>query len=276
MLSEDQSIHREVAEAILKRHDLMAMALQHDHYARGSKSTDPLILISIGTRACDKIMASAYAHDLLICTLIPAQSFNALLDQHQAELEVSRVTAVFMDQPISRQIALARLIVPSAQAIGTVFGRVSVAQRQSVEKYAEEAGLQVYQSFLDDDQNPVQVLTPIIQRSDVFLAIADSANFNRSVSRWALYISLRNKIPLIGFSSNYAEAGAVVSIFSTPAQIGEQTYQTVKQYLTTAQLTPPSYPNDFTVIVNASTARTLKLNLPSATSLEDQLKEIAP
>ena len=275
ILSENQNIHNEVASQILEALDLNSEIRLHSEHATSEDHYKDLIIVSIGTRACDTGLENIRHDDILICTLIPAQSYHALLTKHKQVRNIqNKITAVFMDQPIERQIRLAKLIAPDAKSIGAVFGQTSISQRSNFERYGQALNFVTHHAFLDETQNPVQILTPLIQRSDVFLAIPDNANFNRSVSRWALYITLRNKIPLIGFSASYSEAGAVVSLYSTTEQLALQTRETLVNLLIHGNLAPASFPKEFTIMVNDSTARTLRMNLPDTEFLTEQLKEI--
>lgn len=275
LLSDDQKIHNEIASLIVNRSSLTATTRLYNEHTKSEEYSDDKIILSIGTRACNKALENLEPNDKLICTLIPAQTYKALITKHSlTDKKANRVTAVFMDQPIDRQIALARLVSPNAKSIGTVFGQTSVAQRAEFERIGLISNFETHIAFLDEAQNPVQILTPLIQRIDVFLAMPDNANFNRSVSRWALYITLRNKIPLIGFSSSYSEAGAVVSLYSTTEQLAYQTNETIITFLNSETIVPAAYPNDFTIIINESTARTLRMNLPDSQELSKQLKEI--
>ena len=275
LLSEDQSIHNEMATIILRETNLSGSIQVYHEDSLPNSDSEALLIIAIGTRACDRVIEKYSSTEIVICTLIPAQTYRALLTKHKkTEAHEKRLTAIFMDQPISRQIALARLVFPDARSIGTVFGQTSVLQRYDFEQYAEKENFETHHAFLDQSQNPVQILTPVIQRSDIFLAIPDNANFNRSVSRWALYISLRNKVPLIGFSPSYSEAGAVISLYSTPKQLAYQTSDIVLNYLVNHKLAPASYPLKYETIINESTARTLRMNLQNSQYLSEQLKEI--
>ncbi|TVQ66930.1 MAG: hypothetical protein EA373_13045 [Oceanospirillales bacterium] len=275
LLSDDQKIHNEISALIVNQSSLTVTTRLYHEHTRSAEYSDNKVILSIGTRACNKALENLESNEKVVCTLIPAQTYKALITKHSiTDNKAHRVTAVFMDQPIDRQIALARLVSPNAKSIGTVFGQTSVAQRAEFERIGLLSNFETHIAFLDEAQNPVQILTPLIQRSDVFLAIPDNANFNRSVSRWALYITLRNKIPLIGFSSSYSEAGAVVSLYSTTEQLAYQTHETIVTLLNSETLVPAAYPNDFTIMINESTARTLRMNLPDSQELSKQLKEI--
>lgn len=273
LMSDHQQIHQEMAAAIRLHTGATSLTLPYQELLDIDMTHGQHTILSVGARACDAAFENISQHDVLICTLIPAQTFTELSVKHEKKLTHSNsVTSVFMDQPIQRQLLLAQLIAPDASTIGTVFGRNSVSARTEFETFAKTLGLTPEHAYLDDLHNPVQVLTPLIQRSDIFLALPDSATFNRNVARWSLYITLRNKVPIIGFSANYAEAGAVVSLYSTVDQLAAQAYEALSRYNQYQQLPAPSYPHDFTIDVNRPAVRTLRMNLPDSETLRQQLK----
>jgi hypothetical protein len=55
---------------------------------------------------------------------------------------------------------------------------------------------------------------------DALLAVPDPLVFNSQTAANILAAAYRRRIPLIGFSPAYTRAGALVSLYSTPDQIG--------------------------------------------------------
>lgn len=231
------------------------------------------VIIGIGVQACDHAIKNKFTRDFIICTLIPKKSFQQLITKNDLHKSNSKmITAVFMDQPLKRQIKLARLISPNSKNLGTAFGRYSVSAREEFQALSIKEHFTPQYTFIEDFENPVQVLTPLIQRSDVFIAIPDSDEFNRNVSRWSLYITLRNKIPVIGFSENYTSAGAVVSIYSTIEQLSDQTYQFLINFKKEKKLPEADFCKEFTISINKSSAKILNLFHLDSDTLSNQLK----
>lgn len=274
LLSDTQQIYRDMAAVIEPGHPQQTRTVLLDEFIQSGMDSNAHTLVAIGTRACESGIQFNPAQYRVICTFLPSQTFEQLVTHHiDAIINQQSVTAVFMDQPLQRQIDLARLIAPNARTLGTVFGNSSVYQQEAFERLAHTAGFTPQHAFLDERQNPVQILTPLIQRSDIFLSLPDSASFNRNVTRWSLYITLRNRVPLIGFSASYAEAGAVVSLYSTVQQLAEQTNEVIRIVEQSGELPAPAYPSEFTININRSAARTLRMDLPESEILSQQLKQ---
>jgi len=274
VLSSDSSIYQRTANAIQQHYNAplrkITMAERDNFSAPGTDT-----LIAIGSKACESVLQSGPAKSQLICTFIPRSTYNQLLYRFEdtSFVDEQRVTAIFLDQPLARQVQLARLIVPTARKVGTFFGPTSRKDRDLfIEAATKHRLFPVFISLRPED-NPVRKLQPIIGKSDVFLPLPDRAIFNRATAKWVLFISLRQRVPLVGFSKKYVEAGALAAVYSTPEQIGNQTAEQLARLNTDGYLPPPRYPAEFSISINHVTAETLGIPVPTASILEQQLKE---
>jgi ABC-type uncharacterized transport system substrate-binding protein len=86
-----------------------------------------------------------------------------------------------------------------------------------------------------------------------------------------LLTSFRARVPVVGFSSAYARAGAVMSLYSSPDQIARQAADAVNQWMRDRNWPHPQHPRHFTVSVNAHVARSLGLKMDDGDVLRDRL-----
>ncbi|GAA0794463.1 ABC transporter substrate-binding protein [Marinobacterium sediminicola] len=228
-------------------------------------------ILAVGSRACEQMLSRYHPDTRLVCSFLPSTTFVQLKRQLLPEQGQPQVSAIFIDQPLLRQIRLAKLVRPDARFLGSALGNNSQSLRSELESGSKEAGLELQLSYLTTQDNPVEKLTPVIQNSDLFLVIPDSSVFNRAISKWLLYLSLRNQVPVIGFSESYTNAGATASVHSSPTQIGQQAGEWLNRLSAGEALPPPSYPAYFDVSINTVAARTLNLKLTSGEALEQEL-----
>lgn len=155
------------------------------------------LVIAIGSQACVSALENMGAASRLFCLYLPAQTFERLTDTPQGRtlLAENRLSALFLDQPLSRQMHLAKLINPKMTRIGTVLGPGNPAQEAHFRNTAQRLGLEAVIGHLYTDDNPVRVLTPLIANSDLFLPLPDHSVFNRAAAKWMLYITLRKGSP---------------------------------------------------------------------------------
>lgn len=268
-MSEDSALYRLVAEEI-RLSAQKPLALYSTDSMPSQERLDQAINIAIGARACEQLLQHN-GHADLICTFIPRTTFESLSTLYDNGQR--RLSAVYLDQPLQRQLRLAHLLVPDAKSIGTMFGPFSTASQQLFDDASRREQLTPLSITLDETDNPIERLTPLIQQSDVFLALPDRALFNRATAKWLLYITLQQKVPVIGFSKTYVEAGALAAVYSTPAQIGRQTGELLRELDLSRPLPPPVYPKYYNVSSNPIVARTLELPEPDDLALHRQLED---
>ncbi|WP_207060680.1 ABC transporter substrate-binding protein [Motiliproteus sp. SC1-56] len=280
--SEDQPLYRQLVEALTVElgddSDWSWRVLDADAELSASGLEQVDLLITLGTRATRRALAVPERPPTL-SVFIPRNAFEVLLEASPGAREAQaegRLSALYLEQPFERQLALAKLISPNAGTLGTVLGPRSIQDQAALEQAASRLQLDLLVSILGPDANPIQQLSPVIASSDAFLAVPDSAVFNRRTARWILLMTLRQRIPLVAYSRRYVEAGAVAAVFSTTATVGREAAMRARHWLADGELAAPSHPELFEVSVNPTTARSLRLTLPPAQALADQLRRLAP
>ena len=223
--------------------------------------------LTVGTQAFQKVLAEK-PEATIIASFIPRRTYETLISDRK-----QHTTAIFVDQPMSRQVKLVRLIMPNAKTIGTVFGASSIEERKLLYEAANKEAFSIISNTLNAEDNPLAILQPIISKADMFLALPDQSVFNKATAKWSLYITLHEKKPLIGFSEKYVEAGALAAVYSTPIDIGKDAYNTLAAYLKTNILPDAHHPTDFSVKTNVSSARALNIELLPDNILIQKIKE---
>jgi ABC-type uncharacterized transport system substrate-binding protein len=69
----------------------------------------------------------------------------------------------------------------------------------------------------------------------------------------------RARIPLVAFSPAYVKAGAVLAVYSTPAQVARRAVEMLRQWQSGRGLPSPQNPREFEVVVNERVAASLGL-----------------
>ncbi len=274
LLSEDSSIYQLVGNGIRRAYQ-QPLDLYSTEDLPAPGQLQAAMRIAIGARACEQLLQRRDESFSLVCTFIPRSTFVSLVELYSnTELvKARRLTAIYIDQPLQRQMRLARLLVPDAKSIGTMFGPFSIAERELYRRAAEAEQLAPISITLDENDNPIEKLQPVVRQSDIFLALPDRALFNRVTAKWLLYVTLRQQTPIIGFSKTYVEAGALAAVFSTPTQIGHQAGELLLELEQDQPLPAPAFPRYFTVTSNPVVARTLQLQIPDDTSLQQLLED---
>jgi hypothetical protein len=275
-LSDTSAAHLETAEVLRASADRMLPGriewrIERWNQFAGAKQK-PQWVVAIGT-AAQRGMQGLFAGDAavppLLALLVPRQAFEQMADP--ARLRAGALSAVFLDQPPGRQLELIRLALPGANRVGILVGAESKSQSAALEKAARERDLQLTVSVVGQD-GLFPALQSLLANVDVLLALPDPAIFNSQTAANILTSAYRRQVPLSGFSPAYVKAGALLALYSTPAQIGTRGGELLGQAVSGRPLPSPQWPREFTVSVNRDVARSLGLTLDEA-RLAEQLRE---
>ncbi|WIO74229.1 ABC transporter substrate binding protein [Porticoccaceae bacterium LTM1] len=227
------------------------------------------LVVAVGVNACQKAISQTGSSPLL-CTFLPRSAYISLIEQYPTRQNDGTVSAIFLDQPVSRYMVMIRQLVPTARELGTVVGPVSEQLLPEINALGKQHQLTVNVANIDEESNPVKVLSPMVENSDVILVTPDRAKLNKVTAKWLLHLSIRQRIPVIAFSRAYVNAGALASIYSTPDDIGKDSGQFVELWLnnTQAPLGKPRYPKLYSLSTNQNVARALRISLESDSELK--------
>ena len=223
----------------------------------------PRVFVALGTEASAALATAAGATPVL-SALIPRSSFERVL-QASGKKASPQFTALYLDQPLSRQLALIRLAMPAAQRIGVLLGPDSVARAPVLRIQAQANGLALVESVVDNQKSVFSRLKTLLDDCDVLLALADPQVYNSNSLQNILLTAFRAKVPMVAFSPAYVRAGALLSLHVTPAQVGAQALALVQGVLHEQALPAgPVESRDFEVGVNEHVARSLGLILDAS------------
>ncbi|MCW8847969.1 MAG: hypothetical protein OQK19_04400 [Sedimenticola sp.] len=219
------------------------------------------LVITLGLKAGEVIQTMNSGLPVLHA-LIPKSSSSRLLKNTENR------TAIYLDQAPNRQLLLAQLINKDPH-IGILLGNSTMGSKQEFISLANKLGMEISYRAVTSEEMVGPQLKELLVESNILLALPDPSVFNRRTVFNILLSSYHNKTPVIGFSSAYVKAGALISIFSTPDDIARHIAETTSEYLekNEKKLPKPEYPKYFSVEINSSVARSLGITLPSESEI---------
>lgn len=272
LLSEESSAFSEAAEAIVSelrsaghRTQSLSLPLRTDESAA---LTGNALIITLGTRAAQTVSSLA-PRSLVLHTLLPRSAFEKLTARSD---DFRRVSAVFIDQPASRQIELLRIALPDWTRAAFVTSRESSELGQRLVASARDKRLRPVLEQLNDENELYPTLQRVLADPAVLVAVPDATLFNNRTISNILLTAYHQRSPVVGFSPAYVKAGALIALYSTPAQIGQQAGEAARAGLASGSLPPPAAPRHFRVGTNRYVARSLGINLDDAAVLQERLE----
>ncbi len=217
------------------------------------------LLVAVGTRAAQQLLRAGDLRVPVLCLLVPRSSYETLVSGLRGT-DARRVSAVYLDQPLSRQVELIRQALPGLGRVGSVVGPDSARELDRLQAALEGRGLKLVSERVSRDSELFPALSRVMGDSDVFLALPDSRVVNPDTAQNLLLTSYRLRTPVIGYSAAYVRAGAFAAVFSTPAQMAAQAGEIARSFLRSPTLPAPQYPRVFLVSINRQVARSLGLD----------------
>lgn len=206
----------------------------------------------------------------MLHAMLPAAALRTLPAQRSGP-----AAAIVLDQPAPRLIALLRLALPETRNIALISGPASKAAVEDLQRAAKSANFEIMHAHITRYDELFPALEHVLARPGVLIATPDPIVFNRYTVQNILLTTFRRRLPVLGFSDAYVQAGALLGLYSTPAQIGEDAADAVRAMLAGAPLAPLGGPTRFEVGVNDKVARALGLlSLPSADALARELRRM--
>ena len=236
----------------------------------GSGAALPKVVVTLGAEGFRQVVA----RDLrvpVIAMLIPRQSFDSAVKL--AGSKANGAVALYLDQPIARQLDLLRLAFPSAKRVGVVWGPDSGGQQPAWQSAMRARALQEVPAYLSASTTLFDALQAALDDVQVLLALPDPQVYNPATIANVLLTTYRARVPVVGFSPAMVNAGALMSVHTSSRQLGSQAAHMARQSLQGGVPPVSQYPVEFEVSVNTRVARTLGLKL-DADDLSERLHKL--
>lgn len=264
VLSEDGGAYQAFGEALRSRLQSGRVALYTQHAGQPLGAAD--LYIAVGMKAASAL-ASRDAPTLNV--LVPKAGFEQLLKTSERHGEPR--SAVFLDQPVQRQVALLLAALPAVKQVGVLYAAPQ-PELPNLRRLLADKGIRLHTQIVDKTQSLNDALENILDVSEVLFVLADSEVYNAGTIRNILLTAYRKQVPLVGISQAYVKAGALCAIYSTPEQIARQTAGLIERYAELGRLPAAQYPSEFEVLVNTQVARSLEIHMKDAGQLRDEIR----
>ncbi|WP_082493895.1 hypothetical protein [Massilia sp. Leaf139] len=208
-----------------------------------------LVLVAIGPDALRQA-AARRCDCVVIATFTSSQVWRSIV----ADLPPARakgMTAVYAEPAPADQVRLATLLYRRPVRVAAILGPETGFLLPALAGQAE-----VLQAKRDDDVGDLLARTG---RSEVLLALPDSAIYNPENIRNILLSTYRRKQGVIGFSADMVKVGALATTYSDIEDINAQAAEMAARFVATGELPPPQFPHYFRTAINEGVARSLDI-----------------
>jgi len=129
---------------------------------------------------------------------------------------------VIMDIPSAVKFDNLKKILPSVRKVGFIYSADSLSLFEEAVEAGNKFGFQIIGKRIDSGKEFPSAFEDIAGQIDCFLMVADAKIYFPKSVEYLLRESCDRNIPVVGLSSNYVKAGALVSFDCDYEDLGEQ------------------------------------------------------
>lgn len=180
---------------------------------------------------------------------------------------------LLIDQPISRLILLASSSMPERTRLGVIYGPYSKQYRHEVRRQTGNAELLLIEKEISESGQLSEAMASFSGNSEMLLILPDPTVVNEGTAKTLILGAYLENLPLVGYSQALVKAGALMSVHSTPEQLGTQAAELINAayWNDTSRKGVRIYPRYYQVSVNYQVASALQIELPSENDLKLRL-----
>lgn len=264
MVAEDSPALRSFVDALAARRpsdSVRFVALSQAPAADALPSE--LRLITLGRPALDWRLRSRQGPPTLALLISRVQAHEVLKGRPHP-----RVSLLWSDPPIERQLRLVKLILPTAERVGLPYDEDSAFLVPEAVAAGRALGITVVPHRWQAAQD-TESLTQLLRSTDALLGLDDRNLYNPRTAKTLLLTSYGQHRPLFGPSAAFVRAGSLASSYSDQHDWLAVLDDLLKQPSSTWPAT--LYPQRFKVLGNRQVARSLGIRLPDDEQLAAQL-----
>lgn len=174
------------------------------------------------------------------------------------------LTGVALDIPIRMQFEVLQSILTRVQAIGIVYDpRENGGVIAEASKVAADMGLTLVAKPVTSERDVPETIRSLSGEIDALWMVADKTVFSPKSRDFIILFTLRNKIPFMGISAQFVQAGALVALYCDYIDIGRQSGDLALKILAGADPAdlPITVPRRTGLAINLRVAERIGLNV---------------
>lgn len=274
VLSDDSAPYQEVYQVIRAYLDDTAHEAVRVYAGElsGTSVSGARLAVAVGVQAAESL-AALPARPPVLAVLVPRAWYIKSGRVRLGDGGRRSASVIYLDQPFERQAQLIRLAFPEVRRVGVLLGAEQGGLVGELDEALRTQQLGLVHQILAADERLITPLENVLSGAELLLAVPDPLVFNRNTAQSLFLTTYRYRVPVLSYSRSLTRAGALLSLHSSPAQIGRQTAEWVNSAIqgVPVSLPPPAYPAYFSVSINEQVARSLGFTLLPEAELEKRL-----
>ncbi|GAB4314245.1 MAG: ABC transporter substrate-binding protein [Candidatus Zixiibacteriota bacterium] len=223
------------------------------------RESKPDVILALGTKAANEVSRREKSIPII---------YSMVLDQPGAVSGAggrqTNVTGSSLNIPLDVQFKYIQAVFPTASRVGIISNpERSGHVVDSAQRAASGRGLNLTIRSVSSEAGIPDAVRSLVDSIDVFFMIADATVFTPQSSRYVIFEFIKAGIPIMGLSSAYVKAGAVMALDCDYTDIGRQSGELAVRILAgqSPQTVSETTPRVYTLAVNENVLEHLKIEM---------------
>lgn len=175
-----------------------------------------------------------------------------------------RITGAALDIPCDMQFNYFRRVVGDIRNLGVIYSSETANIIEEGKMAARSHGINLIPVMIDSEKEIPQAIDSVCRVSDALWSVADHTVYTPQSTRHIILQTLRNQIPMMGFSRSLVEAGGLFTLDFDFKDIGSQAGEIASRVLKGKDPAdiPVSTPGVIYFKYNEQTAQQINIDIP--------------
>ena len=253
-------------DVVLAEYDLQGDLEKGRKLTRKIRAADPALVFAVGLKA-----AKAAQLEIVDIPVVYAM----VLDPAKYGLNAPNMTGVLMEIPMERQLIMIKSLLPRLKHVGTLYDPSKTATLiEDARRLLKSNGTELVPIPLNNERDVPGALRTLLPSIDALWLVPDSTVLTDESLRFILNTALEERVPVVGFSREFARSGALLCLSVNYGDIGRQAGQLTRKILDGHVSLPakPLPPDRIEMSLNRKTAKFLDIEIPR--DLEEKADEL--
>jgi ABC-type uncharacterized transport system substrate-binding protein len=219
------------------------------------------VVVSVGPEALEALASGTGKAPLISTLLVQSDATRG----PGASARAGPLATLSLDVPFEAVLGEVRRAFPGKTRVGVVRNPVKNGPTEaSLKAAAQQAGFTIH---IVECSRPAQLIESFLSlknQVDFVWCLPDSDLYTSATVKPLLLASLGNRLPIIGFSESFVQAGAAIGVYPDFGAAGRQTAELVQKWLSGATLAPAERLKSVRASINTQVTRLLGLRPEAA------------
>lgn len=253
--------------------DLPNLSIRAKDISTLSDTESSIVLVTTGTSTLNDVLSSPYHRQRkIVSTLVSSTDFLSAIAAHKNQN--LRITALYSDPPIDKQVHLASLLLHKPQ-IAFIYDDKSKSLMPQINVAVNQYNLPkpIYLEYKGENINQF-LRSRKATDADFLLASPNPEFYNQRNSKAIIFTLLSQGQAMIGYSSGWVSSGALATTYSDKSDITKSIAELLNEVAQSSSPMPqPRYSKYFDLKINNKVAKVLDIPIKSEKQMLNSLRD---